>query len=455
MKVYFLKNASAELEVLILILVALAASRVHPAPLYWTRALTVLRLSIIDRTNEEQALVDEQQTLDDTEDQVSELSVRIQRLITLAAASTDGKVVQVATKQLRLSYTKLDFIDAAVRDVDDAEEDVVCTLEEHRDQVTEVKTELATLKASLLSFDVAADNPIMQEQARTEKAAFDCILRIKKRLRVLNATTTKLSESPATKLPKLELPTFHGDILRWKNFWEQFCVSVHDRTNIPKEEKLMYLQNTIKDKTAKSLIAGLTKSSEHYDEAVKCLQERYDRPRQIHQTHVRPIVKAQTHVRPIVKATPLRDGTGKEIRALHDLVVQHLRALKSLGHEPSQAFITSLLEVKLDSTIERQRHSQAHADVPDYQELLDFLNLRAQAAEASTNEKRASKPVNSMVINATPRDNCISCGTEKHQYQVSVSLSCREVGIAPIQELLPQLPPSWSLSEEMQIAQPL
>ena len=35
-----------------------------------------------------------------------------------------------------------------------------------------------------------------------------------------------------------------------------------------KEEKLMYLQNAIKDKTAKNLIAGLT---EHYDEAIKCL----------------------------------------------------------------------------------------------------------------------------------------------------------------------------------------
>ena len=122
----------------------------------------------------------------------------------------------------------------------------------------------------------------------------------------------------------------------------------------------------------------------------------------------------QTHVCHIVEATPLRHGTGKEICALHDFVVQHLRALKSLGHKPSQA---SLLEMKLDSTtmFEWQRRSQDHADVLDYQELLYFLNLRTQAADASTDKKRASKPVNSMVINATPSDSCISCGTEKHQ----------------------------------------
>ena len=131
----------------------------------------------------------------------------------------------------------------------------------------------------------------MQSQARVDKAAFDCQLKIRKRLRTLTTTPAKstepkMSEITATKLPKLELPTFHGDILRWKNFWEQYCVSVHDRSTIPKEEKLMYLQNAIKDKTAKSLIAGLMRLSEHYDEAIKCLQERYNRPRQIHQTHV-------------------------------------------------------------------------------------------------------------------------------------------------------------------------
>ena len=101
------------------------------------------------------------------------------------------------------------------------------------------------------------------------------------------------------------------------------------------------------------------------------------------------------------------------------MVTQHHRALKSLGHEQSQAFITSLLEIKLDSTtmFEWQTHSQEHSDVPDYQVLLDIPNLRAQAAEAAlTEKKRATRPVNSMVVNATtPSDNCVTCGQEKHQ----------------------------------------
>ena len=37
---------------------------------------------------------------------------------------------------------------------------------------------------------------------------------------------------------------------------------------------------------------GLTKSEEHYKEAVQCLETRNDRPRMVHQTHVRQIVEA-------------------------------------------------------------------------------------------------------------------------------------------------------------------
>lgn len=363
------------------------------------------QLAIIDRTDSEEGLAEEQQALDDADDIVSALDLRIQRLLLQAAPRTVPESIRIAGRQLALLLTDLQSIKGAVTELaDDDDDGIECTLEEYRNRVSEVKAELAKLKSSLLIAEASPDDTVMTDLIKVDKLAFDCLVAVKKRLRSVNSTAA--SETTSTKLPKLELPNFHGDILQWKNFWEQFCVSVHDRASLSKEEKLMYLQNAIKDKTAKNLIAGLTKSSDHYDEAIKCLQERYDRPRQIHQTHVRRIVEAP----------PLKEGTGKEIRALHDIVVQHLRALKALGHEPSQAFITSLLEMKFDSTtmFEWQRHSQEHADVPDYQELLDFLNLRAQASEASTEKKRTPKPVTSLAVSTSPSNTCVSCDKEKH-----------------------------------------
>ena len=164
------------------------------------------------------------------------------------------------------------------------------------------------------------------------------------------------------KLPKLDVPTFNGDILNWKSFWEQFCVSVHDRTTLSSSKKLVYLQHALKDGSAKRTIEGLYCSGEYYAKAVDCLKSWYDRSRLIHQTHVRLILEASA----------LKEGTGKELCRLHDTVQQHLQALKAMDYEPPG---TSMLELKLDANtmFEWQKYSQSSAEVPHYKELLEFI----------------------------------------------------------------------------------
>ena len=130
-----------------------------------------------------------------------------------------------------------------------------------------------------------------------------------------------------------------------------------------------------------------------------------------------------------------QDGSGKELCRLHDTIQQHLRALKALGHEPSAAFITSTIELKLDGTtmFEWQKHSQSSSDVSPYQELLEFIDLRAQASEASTSEptkkatknesrpafvKRGLHPSQPVASHAASADSssgiCILCKSDKH-----------------------------------------
>ncbi len=84
-------------------------------------------------------------------------------------------------------------------------------------------------------------------------------------------------------------------------------------------------------------------------------------------------------------APPIKEGWGMEIRKLHNTLVQNLRVLKSIGYDPSGSFITSALELKLvpNTMLEWQKHSQKSTDVLHYQELLEFVNLRAQPSESS------------------------------------------------------------------------
>ena len=60
-----------------------------------------------------------------------------------------------------------------------------------------------------------------------------------------------------------------------------------------------------------------------------------------------------------------------------------------MGHEPTGQFITSMVELKLDTNtmFEWQQYSQ---DSSHYQKLLDFINLRAQACEASVSDEMRS-----------------------------------------------------------------
>ena len=110
----------------------------------------------------------------------------------------------------------------------------------------------------------------------------------------------------------------------------------------------MYLQHALKDGSAKHAIEGLSRSGEYCAETIKCLKSQYDRPRLIHQTHIQMILEA-----------PTLEGTGKELRRLHDTVQQHLRALKAMDYEPPVPFVTSILELELDvvnTMFEWQKH---------------------------------------------------------------------------------------------------
>lgn len=187
-----------------------------------------------------------------------------------------------------------------------------------------------------------------------KRFAFDSFSSIRKLLKVCSTTPGTTSAVCGVKLPKIDVPSFDGDILQWRQFWEQFCISMHDRTNLTNAEKMvyMYLRQSLKHGPARSIIKGLAHSGEQYEEAIT---SRYDRPRLVHQAHVRMILESPQ----------LREGSGKELRRLHDTLQLHTRALKSMGKEPSLSFITFIVELKLDTgtMFEWQRLTQSDTDL--------------------------------------------------------------------------------------------
>ena len=131
-------------------------------------------------------------------------------------------------------------------------------------------------------------------------------------------TTSGVTEMSCVKLPRIETPSFDGNVLNWRLFWEQFNGAIHSKSHLSDSDKLTYLREALKNGPAKNVVVGLTQTSENYEEAIKCLKKRYDRPRVLHQAHVRKIQEAFS----------IKTGSGQELRRLHDHLSQHIKALK-------------------------------------------------------------------------------------------------------------------------------
>ena len=140
------------------------------------------------------------------------------------------------------------------------------------------------------------------------------------------------------KQPKFSVPTFDGDILNWSNFWDQFSVSIHDKTKLSGTEKLAYLRDALKDGPAEAVIRGLAKPGDTYGEPVDCLCKCYDRPCVIHKAHIDAILNI-----PI-----LRGGNCRDMCCFHDTATLHTRALKAMKLDTFDSFVTAILATRLE-----------------------------------------------------------------------------------------------------------
>ena len=377
-------------------------------------------VDLLDEDSEE--MEKEQEALDKHEDDVTSASLRLQKLVKLSPSSVDTTGEKQSSRKLARIQRRLRETDEALVALKEDHDDMPL-LERYQEQISDIKRELSAVYEELVTLDLPDEHHLVVQHGELEKLQFKCSHHTKKLLSCHTSSKPSSStQDKASKLPKLDVPTFSGNVLHWQQFWEQFEVSVHSRSNLSDIEKLVYLQQAIKNSPARTCIEGLSRSGDQYGEAIECLKGRYNRPRLIHRAHVRNIMEAP----------PLKDGSAKELRHLHDILQQHLRALKSMELEPDPSFITSIIELKLDTTtlFEWQKHTQESIkDVPPYQDILDFLNLRAQASESLAGQtkrnsaqppgkKSAQSSGNVASFTAASANSnhsrCIVCTSERH-----------------------------------------
>ena len=294
--------------------------------------------AIIDVVEDDDQLAEEQEILDRHDDELSNLNLRLQAL-TLAASSptptpaSDSShlpsraILERRSAQLQARLASIHDKIGGLKD-DGSEIHLLHLYQEH---LADLKRELSELRSDVLVITADVSDPLLSNTQKQEDNIFSMLITVKKLLfpSPSSESNTRSPGAQTVKLPKIDVPTFDGELLHWQTFWEQFSISVDQRSDISDAEKLVYLRHSLKDGSAKNVIEGLSHTGDQYKEAIESLKARYDRPRIIHQTHVRKIYEVPS----------LKDGSGKELRRFHDTVKQHLRALKAMKEDPTGSFI--------------------------------------------------------------------------------------------------------------------
>jgi len=100
-------------------------------------------------------------------------------------------------------------------------------------------------------------------------------------------TTTKTSDHDCLhiQLPKIQLPKFDGDILRWITFRDTYISLVHDNVTLTNIEKFHYLVSSVRG-SASAVVRSIALSDSNYILAWNALNERFDNPRLIMNSHM-------------------------------------------------------------------------------------------------------------------------------------------------------------------------
>lgn len=154
---------------------------------------------------------------------------------------------------------------------------------------------------------------------------------------------TSARSAPASRLPKLDLPRFSGDPLRWQTFWDSFKAAVHSNSNLTGVEKFNYLRAQL-DGEASRTVSGFTLTDANYEQSVSLLESRFGKKQRIINAHMQALLDL-----------PTPSNNAASLRQLYDTIESHIRGLESLGKskETFGDFLIPIIFGKLPSVVRR------------------------------------------------------------------------------------------------------
>eukprot|EP00117_Sycon_ciliatum_P039449 scpid9122/ scgid5519/ len=297
-------------------------------------------------------------------------------------ASTKGQRAQVESLKLEINGMTV-LVESAVSKIRKLKQVAI----RHNKQ-------MAMVQAPLPAEDPHGIQNLVNVQNKTTQSLLDAI-------HTLTNNAPGRSDSQSThphhvRLPKLELPNFRGDVLKFSEFWDVFQSTVHENPSLSHAEKLAYLKTCLSG-TARNVLDGIVLDNDHYPIAVELLKERFGRQQMV----------LNAHYSALVDLPPAYD-TATSLRQLYDTVEKHIRALSAIGEDCDQGIFVSLITSKLPSPAMFQLELAKGEETWSADRLRKHLHDYIMAKEAAARPTSVGSAQPSMTaprsMNASPGD---------------------------------------------------
>lgn len=162
---------------------------------------------------------------------------------------------------------------------------------------------------------------------------------------------------------------FEGAPEKWRAFIESYNNHIRNNTKLNYMTKFQYLRNLTKGEGARP-IQSIEFIADNYEEARRLLIDRFDKPNQI----------AEHHIRGLISLERIEKATSSNILFLLDEVNSHLRSLQTLGRPTNywDDLIIHLIVTKLDSDSRAKWREFAPSDcLISFKDMTKFLTSRS------------------------------------------------------------------------------
>ncbi|XP_055623360.1 uncharacterized protein LOC129766789 [Toxorhynchites rutilus septentrionalis] len=186
----------------------------------------------------------------------------------------------------------------------------------------------------------------------------------------VSANSPQISTS-VVRLPKIDLPSFDGEIDNWIPFYDAYRSLIHNNKNLAAVDKFHYLMAALKY-PVKKLLDTTNITGDNYKIAWDLLVSRYDNKRLL----------IKNHIASLFAIDPVRKESSNAILALVDQFERHVRILSTLGEQTERwsSLLVHMVCSRLNHNTLREWERSTACDkekIPTYNELITFLKDQA------------------------------------------------------------------------------